>query len=314
MPREKSSGTIPERTSRCSKKPRTGCSRRSARGRRWASCCAATGCRSRPSSEFDDDRDQAGPPDRRGPRPLPDLERNVRPGRPALPAPPRRPVVRLRRGVRHPVQLPRLALRRERPLRRAAVRRHRPSRRALPRQGPHHGLSGRSEGRPAVGLPRSAAGAAAFRTGSRSRGRTASCRSSSPTIPCNWLQCQENSIDPVHFEWMHRNWSDPAATARPARTRPKHLKLAFDEFEYGFTYQRAGRRDADENDPLLDDRPRLPVAERALHRQPLRVARADRRREHAQRRLALHAASRTSASPTCRTTHPVVGRARSRIR
>ena len=23
-------------------------------------------------------------------------------------------------------------------------------------------------------------------------------------IPCNWFQCQENSIDPVHFEWMHR--------------------------------------------------------------------------------------------------------------
>ncbi len=22
-------------------------------------------------------------------------------------------------------------------------------------------------------------------------------------IPCNWFQCQENSIDPVHFEWTH---------------------------------------------------------------------------------------------------------------
>ena len=26
-------------------------------------------------------------------------------------------------------------------------------------------------------------------------------------VPCNWFQCQENSIDPVHFEWMHDNWS-----------------------------------------------------------------------------------------------------------
>ena len=26
-------------------------------------------------------------------------------------------------------------------------------------------------------------------------------------IPCNWFQCQENSIDPVHFEWLHSNWS-----------------------------------------------------------------------------------------------------------
>src|SRR3954452_3764837 len=26
-------------------------------------------------------------------------------------------------------------------------------------------------------------------------------------VPCNWLQAQENSIDPVHFEWLHSNWS-----------------------------------------------------------------------------------------------------------
>src|ERR1700722_892674 len=26
-------------------------------------------------------------------------------------------------------------------------------------------------------------------------------------VPCNWLQCQENSIDPVHVEWLHTNWS-----------------------------------------------------------------------------------------------------------
>ena len=26
-------------------------------------------------------------------------------------------------------------------------------------------------------------------------------------IPCNWFQCQENSIDPVHFEWLHSNWT-----------------------------------------------------------------------------------------------------------
>src|SRR5438132_4683438 len=22
-------------------------------------------------------------------------------------------------------------------------------------------------------------------------------------LPCNWLQCQENSLDPVHTEWLH---------------------------------------------------------------------------------------------------------------
>jgi 5,5'-dehydrodivanillate O-demethylase len=57
------------------------------------------------------------------------------------------------------------------------------------------------------------------------------------TVPCNWLQAQENSIDPVHFEWMHRNWS----TRLPGGSGPygkKHVKLDFKEFEFGFTYHR----------------------------------------------------------------------------
>ncbi|MBN9083688.1 MAG: phthalate 4,5-dioxygenase [Rhizobiales bacterium 62-17] len=56
-------------------------------------------------------------------------------------------------------------------------------------------------------------------------------------IPCNWFQCQENSCDPVHFEWMHDNWS----LRQRGETGPyaaKHLKVAFDEFDYGFTYRR----------------------------------------------------------------------------
>jgi 5,5'-dehydrodivanillate O-demethylase oxygenase subunit len=56
-------------------------------------------------------------------------------------------------------------------------------------------------------------------------------------IPCNWLQCQENSIDPVHFEWMHRNWS----VRLKGETGPygkKHTRIDFKEFEYGFTYHR----------------------------------------------------------------------------
>jgi 5,5'-dehydrodivanillate O-demethylase len=56
-------------------------------------------------------------------------------------------------------------------------------------------------------------------------------------IPCNWLQCQENSIDPVHFEWMHRNWSVRQKGALgPYGNR--HLRIDFREFEYGYTYHR----------------------------------------------------------------------------
>src|ERR1700716_3580145 len=66
-------------------------------------------------------------------------------------------------------------------------------------------------------------------------------------VPCNWFQCQENSCDPVHFEWMHDNWSErqrhdggaaDAAPQRAPKTAPKHLKLKFEEFDHGFIYRR----------------------------------------------------------------------------
>jgi 5,5'-dehydrodivanillate O-demethylase len=67
-------------------------------------------------------------------------------------------------------------------------------------------------------------------------------------IPCNWFQCQENSIDPVHFEWMHRNWSIRLRGDKGPYA-PRHLKLAFDEFDYGHTYRRV-TEDAGEDDQL----------------------------------------------------------------
>jgi 5,5'-dehydrodivanillate O-demethylase len=65
-------------------------------------------------------------------------------------------------------------------------------------------------------------------------------------VPCNWFQCQENSIDPVHFEWMHENWGKRLRT-RDMTLGPTHLKLDFEEFEYGFTYHRV-KADSDEQD------------------------------------------------------------------
>ena len=56
-------------------------------------------------------------------------------------------------------------------------------------------------------------------------------------VPCNWFQCQENSIDPVHFEWMHDNWST-RLRGRDINDAPKHLKLKFEAFDHGFTYKR----------------------------------------------------------------------------
>jgi 5,5'-dehydrodivanillate O-demethylase len=66
-------------------------------------------------------------------------------------------------------------------------------------------------------------------------------------IPCNWLQCQENSIDPIHFEWAHSNWRLRLAGETGPYT-PRHTKIDFDEFEFGFTYRRQ-REDTDEESP-----------------------------------------------------------------
>jgi 5,5'-dehydrodivanillate O-demethylase len=67
-------------------------------------------------------------------------------------------------------------------------------------------------------------------------------------IPCNWFQGQENSIDPIHFEWLHGNWS-AALRGEPGARVPTHMKIAFEEFEWGFVYRRV-REDTTEADEL----------------------------------------------------------------
>ena len=73
-------------------------------------------------------------------------------------------------------------------------------------------------------------------------------------LPCNWLQCQENSLDPVHVEWMHtyfgrysqegNNWHGPSALLQ----LPGHQKVGFDEFEHGIVKRRVLRGYSEEDD------------------------------------------------------------------
>ena len=69
-------------------------------------------------------------------------------------------------------------------------------------------------------------------------------------LPCNWVQCQENSLDPVHFEWLHRYWGSwimrrtvPAEQRevwnRQTFPRGRHqLKVGFEQFKYGIIKRR----------------------------------------------------------------------------
>lgn len=67
-------------------------------------------------------------------------------------------------------------------------------------------------------------------------------------VPCNWLQCQENSIDPVHFEWMHENWGQ-RLRGNNGPYGPTHTQLDFEEFDYGFVYKRVKENTTTE-DPM----------------------------------------------------------------
>ena len=90
-------------------------------------------------------------------------------------------------------------------------------------------------------------GAAAAGVGGRSPGANGFREIALSEVPCNWFQCQENSCDPVHFEWMHDNWSIRLKGAQGPYA-PTHLQLKFEEFPYGFVYRRV-REGADEHDP-----------------------------------------------------------------
>ena len=59
-------------------------------------------------------------------------------------------------------------------------------------------------------------------------------------IPCNWLQIQENSADPIHSEWLHGHFAEFLAEQKGIKLAfsGHHLKVAFDEKPYGIVKRR----------------------------------------------------------------------------
>ncbi len=61
-------------------------------------------------------------------------------------------------------------------------------------------------------------------------------------VPCNWLQIMENSLDPVHVEWLHQYMRNHVfgklGKADKQRPPKKHAKIGFDAFEYGIIKRR----------------------------------------------------------------------------
>jgi 5,5'-dehydrodivanillate O-demethylase len=59
-------------------------------------------------------------------------------------------------------------------------------------------------------------------------------------VPCNWLQIMENSVDPVHTEWLHGKLHEFVREKRGEKfaISAHHLDIAFEEFEYGIFKRR----------------------------------------------------------------------------
>lgn len=69
-------------------------------------------------------------------------------------------------------------------------------------------------------------------------------------LPCSWLQCMDNSLDPIHFEHLHGVYGNymMKKLGKPPMLHPaRHVKIDFDVWEYGIYKRRLleGRPDDD---------------------------------------------------------------------
>lgn len=61
------------------------------------------------------------------------------------------------------------------------------------------------------------------------------------TLPCSWLNCMDNSLDPVHYEHLHGVYGNYVARKQgkePPMTIVKHAEIGFDVFQYGIYKRR----------------------------------------------------------------------------
>ncbi len=85
-------------------------------------------------------------------------------------------------------------------------------------------------------------------------------RATSIMLPCNWLQCHENSLDPLHFQWLHRYWGGWIMNKqRPAEERDAwnarigargadHRKIGFEITDYGVIKRRLVGDETEQDD------------------------------------------------------------------
>ena len=68
-------------------------------------------------------------------------------------------------------------------------------------------------------------------------------------LPCNWLQVSENTMDPVHIEFLHMMYTNYVRKQKGLSTVPlrKHVKLDFELFPYGIVKKRLWEGDSEDS-------------------------------------------------------------------
>ena len=78
-------------------------------------------------------------------------------------------------------------------------------------------------------------------------------------MPCNWLQIAENTMDPVHIEYLHMMYTNHVRKKKGQEPVPlrKHAKLAFDLFEYGIIKRRLWEGDTEDSPEWTTGHPQI---------------------------------------------------------
>lgn len=70
-------------------------------------------------------------------------------------------------------------------------------------------------------------------------------------LPCNWLQCSENSVDPIHLEFLHMkflNWARKHKGLSEVIRERRHARIDFELFEYGILKKRLWVGDSEDSE------------------------------------------------------------------
>ena len=78
-------------------------------------------------------------------------------------------------------------------------------------------------------------------------------------LPCNWLQVAENTVDPMHIEYLHMRYTNYVHRRKGLPPVPErhHERTAYDVFEYGILKRRLWVGDSEDSDEWTVGHPQL---------------------------------------------------------